>query len=186
MASILILSGSPSPTSSTAGVAAHIAAQLRDHRVRTVLVRDLPPVPLLRGEARHPAVGPVIDQIEATDAVILVSPVRKSSCSGLLKSLLDLLPPSALKGKAVLPVATGHIPAHALTLENTLRLMGRLGARAVLPVWFIRDQQANQLTPLNEHPLHLLERLVAHPTTRSQFVRTAVAPPPTRLAAIPS
>ncbi|GAA4430539.1 hypothetical protein GCM10023148_35310 [Actinokineospora soli] len=125
-------------------VTAPIVAALRgqDHDVRAVAVHALPPVPLLRGEATHPAVAAVVDAVTTADAVVLTTPVRKSSCSGLLKSLLDLLPQPALLGKPVLAVATGQVAAHAAVLDHALSPpLARLGAHP-LPRVFIPDREA--------------------------------------------
>jgi FMN reductase len=47
--------------------------------------------------------------------------VYKAAYSGLLKTLLDLLPQCALAGKVVLPVVTCGSPAHVLAIDYALR-----------------------------------------------------------------
>ncbi|WP_199442220.1 NADPH-dependent FMN reductase [Umezawaea beigongshangensis] len=142
MPSILVLSGSPSATSRTAALAEHLALRLRerDHRVRTIRVRELPPAALLSGDTRDPAVAEVVEAVAAADGVVVASPVYKAAYSGLLKSLLDLLPQFALAGKAVLPVVTGGSPAHVLAVDYALRpVLSALGAHHVVQGWFVLD-----------------------------------------------
>src|ERR1700760_1905713 len=109
MSSILVLAGSPSTNSRTAALSDHIAARLRDdgHSVRAVRVRDLPPAALLAADPSDPLIADTVSALLAADGVVVASPVYKASYSGVLKTLLDLLPQFALAGKVVLPVLTG-------------------------------------------------------------------------------
>ena len=60
---------------------------------------------------------------------------------------MDLLPQTALKGKAVLPLATGGSPHHMLALDYALRpVLQSLGARHILPGVYATDAQVT-LTP---------------------------------------
>ena len=55
---------------------------------------------------------------------------------------LDLLPQTALKGKTVLPLATGGSPHHMLALDYALRpVLQSLGARHILPGVYASDAQ---------------------------------------------
>jgi FMN reductase len=61
--------------------------------------------------------------------VVVATPVYKAAYSGLLKVFLDVLPQTALKGKLVLPLATGGSPHHMLALDYALRpVLQSLGA----------------------------------------------------------
>src|SRR5438874_3168216 len=118
MSSILVLSGSPSATSRTAALTEHLAARLvgQGHQVRTVRVQDLPPAALLTADAGHPEIAEVVAAVAEADGLLVASPVYKAAYSGVLKTLLDLLPQFALTGKVVLPVVTGGSPAHVLAI----------------------------------------------------------------------
>ncbi|PPK63932.1 NADPH-dependent FMN reductase [Actinokineospora auranticolor] len=143
MSSIVVLSGSPSAKSRTAALAEHLADRLRrhGHSVRLVRVRDLPPQALLHADVADPAIVDVVTAIESADGVVVASPVYKAAYSGLLKTLLDLLPQFALAGKTVLPVLTGGSPAHVLALDYALRpVLTSLGAHHVVPGWFVLDK----------------------------------------------
>ena len=70
------------------------------------------------------------------------TPIYKAAYSGLLKSFLDLLPQDGLRGKVVLPLATGGSSAHLLALDYALKpVLGALGARHILDAVFATDDQ---------------------------------------------
>jgi FMN reductase len=143
MATILTISGSPSAVSRTQGVLNHVGARLGDagHTVSSVAVRDLPPAPLLAGEAADPAIRSVVEAIGAADAVVVATPIYKAAYTGLLKSMLDLLPQYAFAGKSVLPLATGGTTAHVLAIDYALRpVLMSLGAAHVSAGYFLLDQ----------------------------------------------
>ena len=143
MAAIVVLAGSPSANSRTVALTEHIAARLRGHghQVRTVRVRDLPAEALLTADARNPRIAEVVDAIAAADGIVVASPVYKAAYSGVLKTLLDLLPQFALTDKVVLPVVTGGSPAHVLALDYALRpVLSSLGAHHIVQGWFVLDR----------------------------------------------
>lgn len=144
MSSIIALAGSPSVTSRTVALLTHIAAGLTadGHDVRVVPVRALPAEALLGADASDPAVAEVVTAVLEADALIVGSPVYKAAYSGVLKTFLDLLPASALAGKAVLPVLTGGAPVHALAVDYALRpVLTALDAAHVVPGLFLVDKQ---------------------------------------------
>lgn len=140
---ILAISGSPSPISKTVRVLGHVADSIADvgnHTVRILNVRDLPPEVLLGADPDHPAILAVAEAIKAADGLIIATPVYKAAYSGVLKALLDLLPQSALAGKVVLPLATGGTIAHVLAIDYALRpVLTSMGAAHVVPGYFILD-----------------------------------------------
>ncbi|MEU1216173.1 NADPH-dependent FMN reductase [Streptomyces sp. NPDC005791] len=143
MATILSVSGSPSATSRTARLLRHLDDRLRDqgHDVTPLDVRTLPAEALLGADFRHPAVVEATTLFEEADGVVIGTPVYKAAYSGLLKTLLDLLPQYALTGKTVLPLATGGSPAHVLAIDYALRpVLSSMGAAHVVPGWFTLDK----------------------------------------------
>ncbi|MFE2092147.1 NADPH-dependent FMN reductase [Streptomyces sp. NPDC059460] len=143
MAAILSVSGSPSPTSRTARLLRHLDDHLRrqGHDVTSLEVRTLPPDALLGADFRHPAIVEVTALFEQADGVVIGTPVYKAAYSGLLKSLLDLLPQYALTGKTVLPLATGGSTAHVLAIDYALRpVLSSMGALHIVPGWFTLDK----------------------------------------------
>jgi FMN reductase len=87
-------------------------------------------------------VSQAIDQVDRARAIVVGTPVYKAAYSGFLKVFLDLLPQSALKGKLVLPLATGGSPHHMLALDYALRpVLQSLGPRHILPGIYASDAQ---------------------------------------------
>ncbi|MDH6594661.1 FMN reductase [Variovorax sp. TBS-050B] len=161
--SVLLIAGSPSaPSRSTAlleAVGARLAA--RAARIDRLVVRDLPAEALLRAEWGHPAIAAAIAKVAAARAVVVATPVYKAAYGGVLKVFLDLLAQNALKGKTVLPLATGGSPHHMLALDYALRpVLHALSARHILPGVYATDAQIT-LTPENAWQVHaeLAERL---------------------------
>jgi FMN reductase len=97
----------------------------------------------------------------------------------VLKVFLDLLPQSALKGKTVLPLATGGSPHHMLALDYALRpVLQSLAARQILPGVYATDGQVT-LQPEGAYQLQaeLAQRLdEAVDTLASEGLR--LQPPP--------
>jgi len=140
MPSVLSISGSPQQVSSTHALVTHVNRRLTaaGHDVQTLQVRLLPATPLLVGDVTHPALIEAISAVREADALVVATPVYQSSYSGLLKLFLDLLPQFALRGKSVLPLATGGSAAHVLAVDYALRpVLSALGAAHVTPGWFV-------------------------------------------------
>ncbi|MEW2134087.1 NADPH-dependent FMN reductase [Streptomyces sp. NPDC005435] len=144
MAFLLTLTGSASApgSSRTAHLVAHLGRRFTEdgHEVHHVDVRSLPAEALLSADATDPGVARAVALVARADALIVASPVYKAAYSGVLKAFLDLLPQYALRGKAVLPLATGGSPAHVLAVDYALRpVLTSLGAE-VAHGWFVLDR----------------------------------------------
>lgn len=143
MATVLALSGSPSPASRTARLAELAAADLRarGHRVRSLALRELPAGPLLGAHTADPSIAHAVRLVAEADALVVATPIYQAAYSGLLKVFLDLLPRHALDGKSVLPLATGGSAAHVLALDYALRpVLTALGAQ-VAPGRYVLDRE---------------------------------------------
>lgn len=143
MAIVLSVSGSPSAASRTTGLLRHLDTRLtaQGHQVISLDVRTLPAEPLLGADHGHPSIVEAKALFASADGVVIGTPVYKAAYSGLLKSLLDLLPQHALAGKTVLPLATGGTTAHVLAIDYALRpVLACMGAAHILPGWFTLDQ----------------------------------------------
>ncbi|AXI77194.1 NADPH-dependent FMN reductase [Peterkaempfera bronchialis] len=143
MATVLSVSGSPSATSRTARLLRHLDARLtaQGHHVIPLDARTLPAEALLGADTSHPEVVRAAALFHQADGVVIGTPVYKAAYSGLLKSLLDLLPQYALADKTVLPLATGGSTAHALAVDYALRpVLSSMGALHIVPGWFVLDR----------------------------------------------
>jgi FMN reductase len=143
MATVLAVSGSPSATSRTTRLLRHVGARLTEHGhlVRTLDARELPAEALLAADTGNPAIARAVELVAEADGVVIGTPVYKAAYSGLLKTLLDLLPQHALAGKTVLPLATGGSAAHVLAVDYALRpVLASMGAAHVTQGWFVLDR----------------------------------------------
>lgn len=151
--SVLLIAGSPSERSRSAALLDSVHQRLRAHGVTTqrLHIRDLAPQALLLADTAHRSIATAIDQVAHARALAVATPVYKAAYSGVLKVFLDLLPQTALKGKTVLPIATGGSPHHMLALDYALRpVLQSLSARHVLPGVYATDSQVT-LTPEGAH-----------------------------------
>lgn len=147
--SVLLIAGSPTERSRTAALLNAVGQRLEKRRVTVdrIRVRDLSPQALLLADFGHPHVLAASAQVANAEVLVVATPVYKAAYSGVLKVFLDLLPQTALKGKTVLPLATGGSPHHMLALDYALRpVLQSLGAKHILPGVYATDAQVT-LTP---------------------------------------
>ncbi|MEF3303697.1 NADPH-dependent FMN reductase [Paenibacillus sp. GYB003] len=144
MARIVIVSGSPTPTSRLNGILDYAQTVLEQGgaSVDRLLVRDLPPHDLVHAQFDSPDVLKAVALVERADAVLIATPVYKAAYTGLLKTFLDLLPQKALARKTVLPIAIGGTIAHLLSIDYSLKpVLSALGATRLQAGAFIVDSQ---------------------------------------------
>lgn len=143
MALVTLMVGAAGPTSRAYALGTYVAECL-DEFGHTTLIIDpghIPADALISGDSSAPAIRGVVEAVAAADAVVPVTPVRNGSYSAALKALLDLLPPGALTGKTVMPVATGGTSSHLTGLEYSLHpVIADLGGRHVLRGAYILDR----------------------------------------------
>lgn len=147
--SALLIAGSPSERSRSAALLDAVAQrlQVRGAPVQRLHIRDLSPQALLLADTGHRSIASALNAVAAASVLVVATPVYKAAYSGVLKVFLDLLPQTALKGKTVLPLATGGSPHHMLALDYALRpVLQSLGARHILPGIYATDAQV-VLTP---------------------------------------
>lgn len=143
MSSVLVISGSPSSTSRTERLARSTAARIgaRDVLVSLLDVRSLPAEDLMLARFDAPSIVEVTARVAAADGIVVASPIYKAAYSGLLKTFLDVLPQFALRGKVVLPLATGGSIAHVLAIDYALRpVLSSLDPLHVVNGLFILDK----------------------------------------------
>ncbi len=143
MSLIVTVVGSPSSDSRTRALGETVSAALAEQgfELATINVRDLPPEDLLWGRTDSPAMKDALGLVERARGVVVATPIYKAAYTGVLKSFLDLLPQFGLRGKIVLPLATGGTIAHVLALDYALRpVLSSLGAMHVVAGLFILDK----------------------------------------------
>jgi FMN reductase len=139
---ILMINGSPSRVSKTAAVVRVLAERLAaaGAAVDIVSVRDFPAEELAFGNAESPAIRRFLEFVALSRAIVVATPIYKASYTGVLKALLDTIPPGSFANKTVLPLATAGTLAHYLALDYALRpVLTFLGARDILPNLFLTD-----------------------------------------------
>lgn len=162
MSEIVILSGSPSERSRSDLVLKNLGSILNNEgfSVTHISIRDVPKDALFYGEFDDPAVKEIASLIHGAKGVIVGSPVYKAAYSGVLKALLDILPPDILRGTPVLPLMTGGSPSHLLAIEYTLKpLLATLKGQNLKGVYLLDNEidKSNIDNPIIDH--EVLERL---------------------------
>lgn len=141
---IILIGGSPSQISRTGRLLDDISARLKREGVRvdSLQVRDLPAEALLHADFKHPQIVAALQKVEQAQGIVIATPVYKAAYSGILKAFIDLWPQFGLKGKVVLPLASGGSPAHTLILDYALRpVLASLAPRQVLDSIYAVEQQ---------------------------------------------
>jgi FMN reductase len=160
---VVSLSGSPSLRSRSAWLLDWALERLAAHSLGSgvLSLRDLPPAALLGADTQHPAVRSALESVARADVVLVGTPIYKAAYSGLLKTFLDLLPQDGLRGKTVLPLATGGSPAHVLAIDYALKpVLYALGARQLLDGVFVTDAQMPSIDSVGYLPdAQVIERL---------------------------
>jgi FMN reductase len=153
---IVGIQGSPSSVSRSGSLLALAQSRLQSvaSNVHVVTVRDLPAQALLHAQFDHALIRQALAEVERAQVVLIATPIYKAAYSGVLKAFLDLLPQTALRGKAVLPLATGGSIAHLLALDYALKpVLSALGARDILDPVFATDAQIPKHETLGYAPL---------------------------------
>src|SRR3954471_9241430 len=143
MSSVLIISGSPSKTSRTERLARSVAARMAANGATATLldVRNLPAEDLMHARFDSPAIIEATARVAAADGIVVATPIYKAAYSGLLKTFLDVLPQFGLRGKVVLPLATGGSIAHVLAIDYALRpVLSSLDPLHVVNGLFVLDK----------------------------------------------
>jgi FMN reductase len=160
---IIGIHGSPSARSRSGSLLAVAQSRLQTvvGNSHLIAVRELPPQALLHAQFEHPLILQALAEVAQAQVVLIATPIYKAAYSGLLKSFLDLLPQDALRGKTVLPLATGGSIAHLLALDYALKpVLSALGARDILDPVYATDAQVPRHEALGYSPLpEVVERI---------------------------
>lgn len=144
MSKILLISGSPTSPSRSA-LLLDYAANYLEHQgleVNSVSVRDFPAEDLIQAKYDSPAFTGFRERLAEVSGLVIATPIYKASYTGSLKALLDILPQTALRGKTILPLATGGSPAHLLAIDYAIKpLLAVLGASDIQQGVYVVDSQ---------------------------------------------
>jgi FMN reductase len=141
--SVVTVVGNPRAGSRTAAAAASVAELLASELGTPYRIDELVDLVTFApaifagdqaGAAERSALESAIDVVSSASVIVLATPVYKGSYTGLLKSFLDVLRPSALAGSVVVPVTVSAAPSHKLLADHHLRpVLAELGATVPVP-----------------------------------------------------
>ncbi len=144
---IAVVVGNPKSGSRTLHVASAVADALErpgPPAGRTTL--DLADVAPELFDPRSVTVSGLLDEVAASDLVVVASPTYKATFTGLLKAFLDRYGNNALATTVAVPVMTGAAPIHALAPEVFLRpLLIELGASVPSRGLFVTEDKFEDL-----------------------------------------
>ena len=138
-----VVVGNPRPGSRTLAAAARVVEELTG--AAPDLVVDLGAVGPALLDWSSTEVSELVDQVGASDLVVVASPTYKATYTGLLKLFLDRFAGgTGLRGVAV-PLMLGGSPAHSLAPEVHLRpLLSELGASLPTRALYVLDHEHDQ------------------------------------------
>ena len=146
---VLLIAGSPTSPSRSSALLSYAAAYIHRHGLATstVSVRDFPAEDLVQAKYDSPVFEDFRAKIAAASGLIIATPIYKASYTGSLKALLDILPQSSLRGKTILPLATGGSPGHLLAIDFALKpVLAVLGASDIQQGVYVVDSQFEYTT----------------------------------------
>lgn len=111
--------------------ATRLRAAGREVEIEVVEVRDVArdATDEVLGGLRSPRLDTALRTIESADALVVATPVFRGSVAGVLKTVLDLLEPGALRDVPTVLAATTGSVRHTLVTEHAMRpLMSYFGA----------------------------------------------------------
>lgn len=139
MTRVTAVSGSLRAPSSTTALLEAIVDGFAEHLPVEPSVIELSPlavdlaVAVTGGEASVP-LGSALEQVGATDLLIVGTPVYRGSYTGLFKQFFDLVGQNALVGTPVLLAAGGGNDLHSLAIDQELRPLFSFFGALTLPL----------------------------------------------------
>ena len=177
---LLVISASASPTSRSEGLAEHVADRCAEgvFRIRHLKLRTLPADALLSADTSNPEIAAAASLVERAQAIIMATPTYKGAFSGILKVFLDLLPQYALRGKMILPLATGGSIGHMMMLDYALRpVLQTMWPQYIAQGCFVLDRHiqnektgeiaiSGETVPLLDEVVDVFRAAIASPSPR--------------------
>ena len=144
MSHLLAISGSPTASTICSAILDHTLDLTRRSKIRseTLELRSLPAEDLLYGCSDSASIREATLLVDDAVGIIIASPVCRAAYPGIVKAFLDLLPAGALRGKPVLPLATGGPAQYGLSLDYALTpVVTALGADEVIRSIYVANSQ---------------------------------------------
>jgi FMN reductase len=154
MPTIVTIAGCPSPTSRATAVLHHVHKMLANANISAEMInmRHLPSQDLLLGLANSAPIQQSRRLIAKADGLIIATAICKGAYNGGLKAFFDLLPPTAFRGKTILPIALGASTFDFAAVDHSLRrVLTVLGANQILEGAYLLESQVK----LHNRQIHL-------------------------------
>ncbi|WP_102346335.1 NADPH-dependent FMN reductase [Bacillus sp. Marseille-P3661] len=91
----------------------------------------------------------IIDKVTLADFYVIGTPIFNVSMTGTLKNLLDLVPPSAFRGKVMGFVANGSTYQHYLVIDNQIKpIAGYFRAFVAPSSVYVLKEQFNEINEI--------------------------------------
>jgi FMN reductase len=140
----LLVAGSPSTDSRSTWVLRRVGERLErsGFRIQAVSIDHFDPVDLLKGRFERPTPKAFLEKVEGADLLVVASPVYKSTYAGALKTILDLIDPTALEGKYFWGIATARLSGHLATVGAGFKQLVTFfrGSRGIEPLVLLDSQ----------------------------------------------
>lgn len=143
-AQVLFIAGSPGGTSRGAALLEELSKRVQTDglSVKHYGLRDFPAEALVLGKFDAPEVTAFVEAVRGAKALVFATPVYKAVYSGGLKTIIDLIAPDGLEGKALLAIATAKLDAHGATVDRAFQgLYDFFRGSRRLPTLFLLDSQ---------------------------------------------
>jgi len=144
---IVLVAGSPSRSSRSSWVLDAFGDRLRSNGAKIVRfsLDDFEAEALLRGKTDHPSVSQFLAAVKDSAALVLSTPVYKSTYAGSLKTIVDLIDPVGLEGKGLLGIATARLDLHLETVSQSFAQLARFFRGCVaIPTISLLDERIGQ------------------------------------------
>lgn len=141
---VVSIAGSPNISSNSTALLAYAHGFLAKYDISVVQysIHDFAPEDILHANFASETLLKLQKHLDMAQGVLIATPVYKASFSGVLKSILDLLPQDALADKIVLPFACAGSMAHLLALDYALKpVLSVMKASKILTGVFAQDNQ---------------------------------------------
>lgn len=158
MNKITIISGSPNKKSRVNGLVDYAAKLLIDHgyEVSIIQVATLPAEDVMYAHFGSKAILEANAQVAEATGIIIVSPVYKTTLTGLVKAYIDLLPQKGLEHKIVATYLVGATISNLLSIDYGVKpILASMGAHCFAKNVFAVDHQIERIEE-NEDQIHFV------------------------------